>query len=207
MIGAIKSIQSILEENDLIIGSRKEDSSYISEPAGGGDSYPYRIIQDGTDDYFVYDETLNWDLKALTSYLSNVRNYKSLVNELEAYKDCKNKATRDEAQTSLDGEWKTMIDQLATVVPYVVCEGGIAAIPNLDYLKEVMASKSLTDARRSFSSIMRACITHNYKEAERINATLDGNKKIKCSEKWREVTKRIIADENREKNNGGKNGI
>ncbi len=195
-------LDEILEQNRLVLGHQKKDSTYISN-AADGKPYPYRVIQGGSDDYFAFDETLSGDLRTLAAYMSTVSFFNSLVNNALSYKDCTNTTSILEEQKKFAEEWKLMLDQLRNIVPDVICRGGIVAVPNLDWIRGMVepTMKNPTDVRREFSAAMRACITLNYKEAEHINEREHIN--IKCSEEYRDATTRIVSDQAKIAKKGG----
>lgn len=172
--------------------------------------YPYKFVRNGIGNtvdknIFILDMV---DVRKFMSYQKNNKDtfYEKMINNVDAYKD--EPGLMEENREELYLAWWAMCDQLKTMVEDIKDGGGIVAVPNVTYFKNALNTYPVnyTNIRRELATVLEECLVHNYREAERINATrLEESQKIKPSDDYKAYLQRI-SERNAQKGNNGRDG-
>lgn len=161
--------------------------------------YPYQIFQDGTKKKIEYMDFGSEQID-IVKFLIPTAPWFLLLSTKEAFSNL-DIAIKDEETKLFSYEWTAMFDQLKYLVENLKKNGGIVAMPNIEYLKIRLndynnkISPDLPFIRKEFSQIIRNCISLNYKETIRINKNLSEEKQIKLTDRSKNFMQRVALEE------------
>ncbi len=181
---------------------------------------PYKFTQDGLEEIVEWND-FKYDVTQIKKMMSPKGPFYEAMCSPESveysYKDTK---TPDEDRELFKLDWIAMYDQFVSMATDIKASGGLFISPDFEYFKEkfdkiditrnaggkvvIQNPTEATSLRVEFSSVIKECIAHNYKEVQRLNALLEEKDKIvplaRSKNHMERVTKEV------EKSFGGKGG-